>query len=83
MKLYDNIPQAIREGVFCLMTGTLVFATNSITAEASDGEPADESGNGAAAEASDTNSVANEAADLIDHSDAKPVSEPQVTKEET
>jgi|GEM_PF-6957154 len=83
MKLYDNIPQAIREGVFCLMTGTLVFAANGITAEASDGEPADESGNGAAAEASDTNSVANEAADLIDHSDAKPVSEPQVTKEET
>ena len=84
MKLYDNVPQAIREGIFCLMTGTLVFATNSITAEASDGEPADESGNDNTSESVDVNSVEKQAADLIDYSDAEPISpQPEVTKTET
>jgi choice-of-anchor A domain-containing protein len=84
MKLYDNVPQAIREGIFCLMTGTLVFATNSITAEASDGEPSDESGNDNTSESVDVSSVEKQAADLIDYSDAEPISpQPEVTKTET
>ena len=68
MKLYNNVPQAIREGIFCLMTGTLVFAANGITAEASDGIPEDDSSENNAAEAVQ-NSVADQAAAIIENTD--------------
>ena len=68
MKLYNNVPQAIREGIFCLMTGTLVFAANGITAEASDGIPEDDSSDNNAAE-STQNSVADQAAAIINNTD--------------
>lgn len=68
MKLYNNVPQAIREGIFCLMTGTLVFAANGITAEASDGIPEDDSSDNNAAEAVQ-NSVADQAAAIIENTD--------------
>ena len=69
MKLYDNIPQAIREGIFCLMTGSIVFAAGSITAEASEGNPDELANTGSndnpVVETKET--VSEEASDIIEN----------------
>ena len=36
-----NVPKCIREGIFCLMTGALVFAGNSMNIQAAEGDAAD------------------------------------------
>ncbi len=36
-----NVPQCIREGIFCLMTGAMVFAGSSMTVHAAEEAPAD------------------------------------------
>ncbi len=45
MKINSNIPKGIREGIFCLMTGTFVFLSNGVTADAADVSGQDEGGN--------------------------------------
>lgn len=43
-----NVPKCIREGIFCMMTGAMVFAAGSIDAQAAenDSAPADNNENG-------------------------------------
>ncbi len=38
MKHYNNIPQAIRKGIFCFMAGSMVFLANETVAEAKEGD---------------------------------------------
>ena len=79
MNHYDNIPKCIREGIFCLMTGSMIFLGNGISAEAAEApaEP-DLPQNDAHDSAAETKA---EAAELISTpSEPSVTTEPQVTQ---
>lgn len=79
MNHYDNIPKCIREGIFCLMTGSMIFLGNGISADAAEApaEP-DLSQNDAHDSKSETKA---EAAELISTpSEPSASTEPQVTQ---
>ncbi len=78
MNHYDNIPKCIREGIFCLMTGSMIFLGNGISAEAAEApaEP-DLPQNDAHDSAAETKA---EAAELISTPSEPSTSESQVTQ---
>ena len=78
MNHYDNIPKCIREGIFCLMTGSMIFLGNGISAEAAEApaEP-DLPQNDAHDSAAETKA---EAAELISTPSEPSKSESQVTQ---
>lgn len=78
MNHYDNIPKCIREGIFCLMTGSMIFLGNGISAEAAEApaEP-DLPQNDAHDSAAETKA---EAAELISTPSEPITSESQVTQ---
>lgn len=78
MNHYDNIPKCIREGIFCLMTGSMIFLGNGISAEAAEApaEP-DLPQNDAHDSAAETKA---EAAELISTPSEPRTSESQVTQ---
>ena len=85
MNQYNNIPKAIREGIFCIMTGTAFFLGNGITADAAEEVNSQEP---IETEAFDSDvvdkseAVADEAKDLIDLPQA-PVTESEPVVENT
>ena len=78
MNHYDNIPKCIREGIFCLMTGSMIFLGNGISAEAAEApaEP-DLPQNDAHDSAAETKA---EASELISTPSEPSKSESQVTQ---
>ncbi len=80
MRRYNNIPEAIRKGIFCFMAGSMVFLANETVAEAKEGD--DNSSSEAESDKSEVNTpsedAASEAADLIDLPE-----EPTTTESET
>ena len=80
MRRYNNIPQAVRKGIFCFMAGSMVFLANETVAEAKDGD--NNSPSESESDKSEVNApsedAASEAADLIDLPE-----EPTTTKSET
>lgn len=80
MRRYNNIPQAVRKGIFCFVAGSMVFLANETVAEAKDGD--NNSPSESETDKSEVNApsedAASEAADLIDLPE-----EPTTTKSET
>ena len=91
MKRYNNIPQAIRKGIFCFMAGSMVFLASETVAEAKEGDDSsskevksdDTDASAPTEDTSSDTSVEEEAGDLIDIPEEPTTSESEVTETET
>ena len=52
-----NIPKCIREGIFCMMTGAMVFAGSTMVVEAEENETSMDTGNENSSNGGDTDAL--------------------------